>query len=296
MSAAARVAPPISIGAPSSALSRMISVTASPVTRRAFQLTALGSRGTPPSACSASGGRTRPAPGWVRLLVGGRPVVAHRFPQFRAVQRQAVRSHPVGPTTGTVRRSARSSRGRRRARRCSRPGSGSCQRSGSGSRQPPPPTKVEAGVVAMLAYLPALPALLVPAAAVTPQALPPMEAEAAPQLQHGANRFLERATRQWGWASVPGMTPEAQKPDRLAQNPSPVPPPIGRAGGGGPGSFRSLALPIQTTVTLNYPPAVGTDVAAELLPHNAPTLSHVRTKINRAHRLTKWAAGGRERR
>ena len=41
-----------------------------------------------------------------------------------------------------------------------------------------------------------------------------------------------------------------------------------------------LALPIQTTVTLNYPPAVGTDVAAELLPHNALTLSHVRTKIN----------------
>src|ERR1700738_4513982 len=39
--AAARVAPPTSIGPPSSVLSRVISVTASPVTRRAFQSTAL---------------------------------------------------------------------------------------------------------------------------------------------------------------------------------------------------------------------------------------------------------------
>src|SRR5204863_4836751 len=41
MAAAARVAPPMSIGPPSSVLSRVISVTASPVTRRAFQSTAL---------------------------------------------------------------------------------------------------------------------------------------------------------------------------------------------------------------------------------------------------------------
>src|SRR2546429_2808949 len=41
MAAAARVAPPTSMGPPSSALSRVISVTASPVTRRAFQSTAL---------------------------------------------------------------------------------------------------------------------------------------------------------------------------------------------------------------------------------------------------------------
>src|SRR5262245_6158779 len=41
MAAAARVAPATSIGPPSSVLSRVISVTASPVTRRAFQLTAL---------------------------------------------------------------------------------------------------------------------------------------------------------------------------------------------------------------------------------------------------------------
>src|SRR2546421_111585 len=41
MAAAARVAPPTSMGPPSSVLSRMISVTASPVTRRAFQSTAL---------------------------------------------------------------------------------------------------------------------------------------------------------------------------------------------------------------------------------------------------------------
>src|SRR2546427_2472390 len=41
MAAAARVAPPTSMGPPSSVLSRLISVTASPVTRRAFQSTAL---------------------------------------------------------------------------------------------------------------------------------------------------------------------------------------------------------------------------------------------------------------
>jgi hypothetical protein len=41
MAAAARVAPPTSMGPPSSVLSRVISVTASPVTRRAFQSTAL---------------------------------------------------------------------------------------------------------------------------------------------------------------------------------------------------------------------------------------------------------------
>src|SRR5919112_2309338 len=41
MAAAARVAPPMSMGPPSSALSRVISVTASPVTRRAFQSTAV---------------------------------------------------------------------------------------------------------------------------------------------------------------------------------------------------------------------------------------------------------------
>src|SRR5262249_46237722 len=44
---------------------------------------------------------------------------------------------PGRTTTGTARRSARSSRGRRRARRCSRPGSGSCQRLVSAWRQPP---------------------------------------------------------------------------------------------------------------------------------------------------------------
>src|SRR4051794_41675464 len=41
MAAAARVAPPRSIGPPSSVLSRVISGTASPVTRRVFQSTAL---------------------------------------------------------------------------------------------------------------------------------------------------------------------------------------------------------------------------------------------------------------
>src|SRR3954452_25203315 len=40
MAAAASVAPPMSMGPPSSALSRVISVTASPVTRRVFQSTA----------------------------------------------------------------------------------------------------------------------------------------------------------------------------------------------------------------------------------------------------------------
>src|SRR5262249_35543868 len=40
MAAAARVAPPTSMGPPSSVLSRVISLTASPVTRRAFQSTA----------------------------------------------------------------------------------------------------------------------------------------------------------------------------------------------------------------------------------------------------------------
>src|SRR5690348_5142816 len=39
--AAARLAPPTSMGPPSSVLSRVISVTASPLTRRAFQSTAL---------------------------------------------------------------------------------------------------------------------------------------------------------------------------------------------------------------------------------------------------------------
>src|SRR5690349_25039129 len=41
MAAAASVAPPMSMGPPSSALSRVISVTASPVTRRVFQSTVL---------------------------------------------------------------------------------------------------------------------------------------------------------------------------------------------------------------------------------------------------------------
>jgi hypothetical protein len=41
MAAAASVAPAMSMGPPSSALSRVISVTASPVTRRAFQSTVL---------------------------------------------------------------------------------------------------------------------------------------------------------------------------------------------------------------------------------------------------------------
>src|SRR5438270_354806 len=41
MAATARVAPPTSMGPPSSVLSRVISVTASPLTRRAFQSTAL---------------------------------------------------------------------------------------------------------------------------------------------------------------------------------------------------------------------------------------------------------------
>src|SRR5215469_8373989 len=41
MAAAARVAPPMSMGPPSSALSRVISVTGSPVTRRVFQSTVL---------------------------------------------------------------------------------------------------------------------------------------------------------------------------------------------------------------------------------------------------------------
>src|SRR5207248_6129345 len=41
IAAAARVAPPTSIGPPSSVLSRVISVTASPVTRRVFHPTAL---------------------------------------------------------------------------------------------------------------------------------------------------------------------------------------------------------------------------------------------------------------
>src|SRR6185503_4223268 len=70
MAAAARVAPPTPMGPPSSVLSRVISLTASPVTRRAFQSTA---------------------------LVVGRPVGAHRPPQFAPVQRQARRRHPVGP-------------------------------------------------------------------------------------------------------------------------------------------------------------------------------------------------------
>ena len=42
MAAAASVAPATSMGPPSSALSRVISVTASPVTRRVFQSTARG--------------------------------------------------------------------------------------------------------------------------------------------------------------------------------------------------------------------------------------------------------------
>jgi hypothetical protein len=41
MAAAASVAPPMSMGPPSSALSRVISATASPVTRRVFQSTLL---------------------------------------------------------------------------------------------------------------------------------------------------------------------------------------------------------------------------------------------------------------
>src|SRR5207253_6493840 len=67
MAAAASVAPPMSMGPPSSALSRVISVTASPVTRRVFQSTVLvveenttvgtsrQRRGDPISAAAAPG-------------------------------------------------------------------------------------------------------------------------------------------------------------------------------------------------------------------------------------------------
>src|SRR4051812_5717868 len=138
MAAAASVAPPMSMGPPSSALSLEISVTASPVTRRAVPSTVLGGgggRGTADVHGAAvlglepgdlgdrvAGDQTGvpvdragrrgehhlrhvpPAAGELdlrrcdaRLLVGGRPVGAHRLPQLAPVQRQAGRPHPVGP-------------------------------------------------------------------------------------------------------------------------------------------------------------------------------------------------------
>src|SRR3954465_9052391 len=110
MAAAARVAPPMSMGPPSSVLSRLISVTASPVTRRAFQSTALvveenttfgmsrQRRGGAAHRGGGGGARGGAGGGWgARLRVGGRPVGAHRLPQFAPVQRQTRRSHPVGP-------------------------------------------------------------------------------------------------------------------------------------------------------------------------------------------------------
>src|ERR1700761_3454882 len=98
MAAAARVAPPMSMGPPSCALSRVISVTASPVTRRVFQSTVLVVEE------NTTFGMSRQRPGELdrgrrgaRLLIGGRPVGAHRLPQLAAVQRQARRAHPVRP-------------------------------------------------------------------------------------------------------------------------------------------------------------------------------------------------------
>src|SRR3954469_8449949 len=103
MAAAARVAPPTAMGPPSSVLSRVISVTASPVTRRAFQSTALVVEENTTFGMSRQRRGERVSRG-VRagaagagLRVGGRPVGAHRLPQLAPVQRQARRPHPVGP-------------------------------------------------------------------------------------------------------------------------------------------------------------------------------------------------------
>ena len=113
-------APSTSMGPPSSARRRGISVTASPVTSRpplvVEENTTLGMsrQRRANSICTPCG---------ARLLVGGRPVGAHRLPTVCAGAAPGP-SPPSGrTTTGTARRSARSSRGRRRARRCSPPDS-----------------------------------------------------------------------------------------------------------------------------------------------------------------------------
>jgi hypothetical protein len=66
------------------------------------------------------------------------PARAGSSPPAARARTAAARSPtPDRATTGAVRRSARSSRGRHRVRRCDRPGSRSCRGSVGASRLPP---------------------------------------------------------------------------------------------------------------------------------------------------------------
>src|SRR4051794_30007341 len=83
MAAAARVAPPMSMGPPSSALSRVISVTASPVTRRVFQSTVLVvEENTTFGMSRHRRAETTPPPGGPRRLAAPRPRGGIPFPPF----------------------------------------------------------------------------------------------------------------------------------------------------------------------------------------------------------------------
>ena len=142
MAAAASVAPADVHGATVvEPWTSVISVTASPVDRRYCQYRPCwSSRRTPPRHVRQQAGELRsPRRCDAPLTVGRWPRGSSSSPTACApyAERQACRPHPVGPPLEQLPRSARSSRGRRRARRCSRPGSGSCQRSVSAWRQPP---------------------------------------------------------------------------------------------------------------------------------------------------------------
>ena len=98
MAAAASVAPPMSMGPPSSALSLVISVTASPVTRRVFQSTVLVVEENTTFGMSrqrlANSISAGVAPGCWSAVGQWELIVSH---SLRPVQRQARRPHPVGP-------------------------------------------------------------------------------------------------------------------------------------------------------------------------------------------------------
>src|SRR4051794_41638743 len=98
MAAAARVAPPTSMGPPSSVLSRVISLTASPVTRRAFQSTALVVEENTTFGMSRQRRADRDRPGGEPgRLAGGGPGGGHRPPPLPPGSAPPRAPPPPGP-------------------------------------------------------------------------------------------------------------------------------------------------------------------------------------------------------